>query len=76
MKAIQIKYLAPTNHKGARLKASAHGCKSLTVSFDHSKDDGGCNELTKEFIVRQNWKSEITGTGQLPNGDFVATIGY
>lgn len=76
MKAILIKYLAATNHKPSRLKAIAEGCKPLTKSFDHSKNDGGCNELTREFITKMGWKIDISGTGSLPNGDFVATLSY
>lgn len=41
MKAIQIKYLAPTNTKGSRIKAMASGVKPITVSFNYSKNDAG-----------------------------------
>lgn len=74
MKAIQIKYLPATNTKGSRLKAMATDCRGMIVGFDYSKNDGGCNELARLYIVKQGWNCEISGTGTLANGDFVVTL--
>lgn len=35
MKAIRVRYLPPTNHKGSRFKASADGWGSVTIPYDH-----------------------------------------
>jgi hypothetical protein len=35
MKAIQTRYLGPTNYKGSRIKAWADGWGSVTISYPH-----------------------------------------
>lgn len=71
MKAIQVKYLAPTNHRGSRLKAIAEGVKPLTLPFDYELSG---EELYKNTAValceRQGWSTELLG-GAIPNGDYV-----
>ena len=76
MKAIQIKYLGPTYTKGARLKAFTEA-KSIVASreFDLNVDVQAL-KLAKEYIHEMAWNAEITGFGCLPNGDYVATIGF
>lgn len=75
MKAIQIKYLSPTNTKGSRLKAFTDA-GSITEALDYSYSiEQQAEKLAARYIKKKNWQSKITGFGCLPNGDFVATIG-
>jgi hypothetical protein len=77
MKAIQIKYLPATNFKGARMKAWIEGGHSITLPFQYeiSSDEVRAKLMATELKVLMNWcKVEISGIGQLPNGDWVATL--
>ena len=75
MKAIQIKYIAATNHKGYRYKAfTKHS--SLTKERPSDMEDRDfvlllANELAKKL----EWEGRINGIALLPNGDYVATLG-
>lgn len=77
MKAIQIKYLPPTNTKGARLKAFTEGGMFAIVPRDYALNaEDQAKKLVKTFInSRDNWDHvKVSGFGTLPNGDYVATI--
>lgn len=77
MKAIQIKYLPETNHRGVRLKVLAEGFKPLIVSRNYGLDvceqARCCAEVYIDKIFNGNCK--LYGFGCLPNGDYVATLG-
>jgi hypothetical protein len=75
MKAIQVKYLAPTNTKGSRWKAIAWPGLSVTLSYDHALT-GAENARTAAYALSDKmcWKRP-KGEGQLPNGDYVFTLG-
>ncbi len=74
MKAIQIRYLGATNTKGARLKAWTDA-GALIQSREYSEDVGQqARELAKNYISKMGWDTGISGFGQLPNGDYVATL--
>lgn len=77
MKAIQIKYLSPTDSSGARLKAMAEGVKSLVVGRDYELDvHDQARELAAHFIAETfQGNCKLYGFGCLPNGDYVATLG-
>ena len=79
MKAIQVKYLPPTNTKPTRLKAFIKG-HSLTKSIYELEGRGAIlgeadNEwsLVRLFITSLGWVGdvEIIGKGVLPNEDTV-----
>jgi hypothetical protein len=77
MKAIQVKYLGCTNHKPSRSKAFAEDGLQVILPYDHSlqfEDNARCAAL--KLIDKMNWKMKITGEGNLPNGDYVFTIGH
>lgn len=75
MKAIQIKYLAPTNTKPARLKAFTDA-GSITESANDGLDSHTqALLLVERYIKEKKWNVNIDGFGVLPNGDYVATIG-
>jgi hypothetical protein len=76
MKAIQIRFLPATNFKGARMKAWTEGNNSITLPFlyELSTDELRATLMAEELIIKMNWNVKITGIGQLPNNDWVATI--
>jgi len=75
MQAIQVRYLNPTNTKGARLKAWAHG-GSITQPFNSDKDYfPQSRDLAQSLIDSLGWNVPITGAGTLKNGDDVFTVG-
>ena len=77
MKAIQVRYLGCTNHKPSRWKAFAADGLQVTRSYDHAlqpEDNARCAAL--KLIDKMNWNVKITGSGSLPNGDYVFTIGH
>ena len=76
MKAIQIKVLPATNTKGTRLKAwTEAGSVVKSRNYAYNLDDQA-HLLAKAYLVDKNWHGLVVrGFGQLPNGDYVATIG-
>ena len=73
MKAIQVKYLSPTNTKDARLKVWTEA-GSHTESRDYAGEPADqAREMAIQYATT-HWDCEITGFGTLPNGDWVATI--
>lgn len=76
--AIVTKYLGPTNHRAARVKASAQA-GSVTVSWDHAL---GISEnhiaAAKAFAEKYQWVGSWVGGG-LPNNEgycFVTADGF
>jgi len=74
MKAIQIKYLSPTNTRGSRFKAFTDA-GSMIEPMDYSlKPCEQARQLADKYIEKMGWPSKVSGFGSLPNGDYVATI--
>ncbi len=74
MKAIQIRYLNPTNHRGSRFKAFTDA-GSLIEPMDYSLHPAEqARQLADKYIYKKYWHCKVTGFGMLPNGDYVATI--
>ena len=78
MKAIQVRYFPATSHRPARLKALAHGIKSVTVSKEYgwrSHDNRSAEDVAVQALLDQNpqWKWTLADlvNGILPNGDLV-----
>jgi hypothetical protein len=69
MKAIVVKYFGPTHLKGSRLRVSAEGVPSMTVSYDHGAHEPKL-DAAKEFCRKHGWHENIQ-EGTLPNGDAV-----
>lgn len=70
MKAIQTRYLGPTNFRGSRIKAWAEGVGSLTIPYPHELSGEAVHRLAAEALCkRQGWPTAIVGGG-LPNGDY------
>lgn len=68
MKAIVTKYLGPTNSRGSRIKASAEGVKSITISYDHALNiDDLYRKAAQALADKYQWKGKLVA-GQLPDG--------
>lgn len=73
MKAIQIRYLAPTDTKGSRFKAFTEA-GSMTAPYDYALDhEHNALALAEAYCKKYAW-DRPTGFGSLPNGDYVATL--
>jgi len=71
--AIEIKYLSPTDHQGARLKATALA-GSITVGRDYEIDaDVQARILARQYIQSHWPHSVMHGFGTLPSGNYCAT---
>ena len=72
--AIEIKYLGPTDHQDARLKATARA-GSITVGLDHDIDtDVQARILARQYIQRHWPHSVLHGFGTLPSGNYCAVV--
>ena len=75
MKAIQVKYLSATNHKPSRWKAFAEGGASVTLSYDYALNaDENARRAAIALTTKMVWPRPV-GSGVLPNGDYVFTMG-
>ena len=69
MQAIQTRYLAPTNTRGARIKAWA-AAGSITIGYPYELSSQACHRKAAEALAAKfQWESELLG-GQLENGDY------
>jgi len=76
MKAIQVKYLPATNSKPSRWKAWAFGGAQITVSYDYDFDaEENARAAAIALMTKMDWRHPITGSGGLPNQDYVFTLG-
>jgi len=74
MKAIQIKYLSPTNTRGSRFKAFTDA-GSMIEPMDYRLNPSQQARLRADkSIEKMGWPSTVSGFGSLPNDDYVATI--
>lgn len=74
MKAIQIKYMGPTNTKGARWKVWAEGVPAKIFNRNHDlSSEFDAENCAKEFAKDMNWFNPLV-FGTLPNGDHVAVM--
>lgn len=60
---IRTRYLGPTNHRGARIKASADA-DSLIVDWDYALDPGPNHRLAAKMLIgKLEWKHDEILTG-------------
>ena len=76
MKAIEVKYLPATGHRGTRIKAQAEGGNSITVSRYHERlDQLEGLELSHQVAVmlceKMSWATELIGGGLKESDVFV-----
>jgi len=83
MKAIQTRYLGPTNHKPARIKVWIEGQPPMVLSvhvLDTDDRDSWAGEdnhrrAAVALCRRYNW-GPVLVSGALPNGDFCHVWGH
>ena len=69
MKAIQTRYLPPTNTRTARIKAWAEGVKPLVVPYAYGLGtDLAHIDAAMRLCARMEWTYSLV-SGGLPNGD-------
>ena len=69
MKAIQVKYLPPTNFKPARVKAWVEGGQSVAQSWNYElSDHSNACECVYNLALNLEWRVKLKG-GTLPCGD-------
>jgi len=71
MIAIQTKFIAPTNHRGARIKAFTSSGFSATIAYPYSSGDESSHfEAVKELVKKNNlnWNLEGMTYGGIENG--------
>lgn len=83
MHAIVVKYIGPSNSRGARMKATGHkDIKPVTIGYDSGLSiEMNAAQAARQLIERQGWYPNHTGRpnrygafwtmGELPNGDYV-----
>ncbi len=60
MQTITTKYIGPTNHRGARIRAVTASGQALTLPINHSYSDGRCHaEAALELCKRLGWSGEL-----------------
>jgi hypothetical protein len=68
MKAIQTRYLGPTNVRGTRIKAFVEG-SSITCSYDYGLDNSDNHvAAAQRLAAKLKWDYSLA-SGSLPNGD-------
>ena len=76
LRAIQIRYLAATDTQGVRLKAFTDaGALTEPRQYEANLDQQALS-LAERYILKQGWHSYVTGLGELPNGDYIATMNH
>lgn len=72
MKAIQTRYLGPTNYRGSRIKATAEGGHSVTIGYPHEYNTEQAHwQACKALLAKTGWQWTEVASGGLPNGDYV-----
>lgn len=79
MVIIKTKHIAPTNTRGARIKASANGFSTIIPFPYHTDDAGGVLtyfEAVKALIKKHNldWDISKMGYGSDENGNYYFTF--
>ena len=75
-KAITVKYLGPTNSRGARVKASAGGTQgnvTLPFRYDLSMEQNVAAAVD-ELLLRYEWDDNPYALGALSDGTYVAVL--
>lgn len=76
MKAIQVRYLGPTNNRGSRFKAFVANGASVTVPYHYgASTDDNARIAADALMDKLAWAGvAVNGMGSLPNGDYVFTL--
>lgn len=70
LQAIETKWIAPTNVRGSKVKASCHA-GSLTLHWDHAKNvEDNHRTACDALVAKLGWDGEFIG-GVIRNGVYV-----
>jgi len=74
MKAIITKFCGPTNTRGARVKATAEGVKSVSISYPYELSGEAVHRAAADALCcRYGWTGKLAGGG-LPDGNGYAFV--
>lgn len=72
MKAISTHYLEPTDHRGARIVATAEGGHRVTVSYPYELSGTDVHAVAAVALARKlHWKGTLIGGGTAKGYVFV-----
>lgn len=62
MKAIETRYLGPTDRRGSRIVATAEGGHRVVIGYDYSQGaDGNHMRAAKALCAKLNWDTPLLG---------------
>lgn len=62
MQTIETKYLGPTDHRGARIKATASNGDAVTIPYPHDETDTGKHfAAVRKLAAKLDWSGELIG---------------
>lgn len=62
MKAIETRYIGPTNTRGSRLVATAEGGNRVTLSYDYELNSDQNHEMAAyHLMAKLDWTGEMVG---------------
>ena len=62
MQTIETKYLGPTDHRGARIKATATNGDAVTIPYPHELNDTDKHiAAVRKLAAKLNWSGEMIG---------------
>lgn len=66
VRAIKVKYLPPTNHRGSRHKAElvGNGAMSVVLPYDYSTNDGGKHKTALALLYKIKQTDNFQHFGQ------------
>ncbi len=71
MKAIQVKYVGPTDTRGARLKVCADGVRSIVLPYSHELSHEQMRaDAARAMCAKYGWRGTLHG-GAMADGSSV-----
>lgn len=71
-KAIETKYLGPTNTRGSRIKAAAEGGLNVTVSYEHALNAAENHTAAARALAeKMSWGGRYVGGGKADGRGYV-----
>ena len=62
MQTSETKYLGPTNHKGARIKATASNGMAVTIPYPYEESDTGKHiQAVRKLAAKLKWTGSMVG---------------
>ena len=69
MQAIVTRYLGPTNHRGARIKATCNAC-GVTIPYPYELSGAAVHRAAADaLMLKMGWQATLY-CGGLPNGGY------